>query len=569
MTPEPDKGTAFVVPPSGGDDRLKPELQTLLDAACSGALSDEQFDRLEAALQASEEARRLYLRYCTLEGDLHYLVRMGHADSGFRVQGSESPDPKPQIPNQQISDPEPLIPPIIIDISPLPPPPLLSTLFAPGGWAFSYGVSAAIVGIAILIGLVWRVSHDYSPVIAKNSREPTVPGEILPGTGSPRLEEPQSVGRITGTADCRWADSQAAPTGRDVALGRAYALASGLVEITYATGARVILEGPCTYEVDSTRGGFLSLGKLTARVEKSQISNPKSEISNPQSPVSNSLFSVRTPTATITDLGTEFGVEVGKEGNTTSHVFRGSVRVQVVADAGEQQRGGQRDVVLRENESARVEKGEGAGDPRLMPPGAAGNPPRFARRLVEPPKLLDLLDVVAAGNGTGHRREHGVHPANGVYEHAFVGGPNSIGDHQYHFVSWHELIDGVFIPDGSAGPVQLDSARHAFDGFPKTSNTTYGPIWSRAADIAPENSAKENERWMYALGRGEQFMPDGRGLLCMNPNTAITFNLATMRKMYRGMRRRGSGPSRAWATELSCRRGRKAWPAIGSSWTAG
>ena len=46
-------------------------------------------------------------------------------------------------------------------------------------------------------------------------------------------------------------------------------------------------------------------------------------------------FAVRTPTATVTDLGTEFGVEVSKDGNTTSHVFRGSVRLQVVPADGE------------------------------------------------------------------------------------------------------------------------------------------------------------------------------------------------------------------------------------------
>ena len=34
------------------------------------------------------------------------------------------------------------------------------------------------------------------------------------------------------------------------------------MEITYDTGAKVILQGPATYEVDSTNGGFLSLGKL-------------------------------------------------------------------------------------------------------------------------------------------------------------------------------------------------------------------------------------------------------------------------------------------------------------------
>ena len=59
-------------------------------------------------------------------------------------------------------------------------------------------------------------------------------------------------------------------------------------------------------------------------------SGQRAEIPNPQSLIPNPLFAVRTPTATVTDLGTEFGVEVSKEGHTISHVFRGVVRVQVV-----------------------------------------------------------------------------------------------------------------------------------------------------------------------------------------------------------------------------------------------
>ena len=40
------------------------------------------------------------------------------------------------------------------------------------------------------------------------------------------------------------------------------------MEITYDTGAKVILQGPVTYEVESKDGGYLSLGKLTAKLEK-------------------------------------------------------------------------------------------------------------------------------------------------------------------------------------------------------------------------------------------------------------------------------------------------------------
>ena len=53
-----------------------------------------------------------------------------------------------------------------------------------------------------------------------------------------------------------------------VPVGAKYSLASGFMEITYDSGAKVILQGPCTYEVESALGGFLSVGKLTARVEK-------------------------------------------------------------------------------------------------------------------------------------------------------------------------------------------------------------------------------------------------------------------------------------------------------------
>ena len=82
---------------------------------------------------------------------------------------------------------------------------------------------------------------------------------------------PLFVGRITGMVDCDFSDpSTLTFSGAYVPLGRKYALSSGLMEITYDTGAKVILQGPCTYEVTSSAAGHLSIGKLTARVEKSR-----------------------------------------------------------------------------------------------------------------------------------------------------------------------------------------------------------------------------------------------------------------------------------------------------------
>ena len=59
------------------------------------------------------------------------------------------------------------------------------------------------------------------------------------------------------------------------------------------------------------------------------MANHQSSIINHQS--SNS-FVIRTPTATVTDLGTEFGVDVSREGVTETHVFVGSVKVAQSSD---------------------------------------------------------------------------------------------------------------------------------------------------------------------------------------------------------------------------------------------
>ncbi|MBU4397720.1 MAG: NPCBM/NEW2 domain-containing protein, partial [Planctomycetes bacterium] len=179
---------------------------------------------------------------------------------------------------------------------------------------------------------------------------------------------------------------------------------------------------------------------------------------------------------------------------------------------------------------ARVEQSEGAGVPRLVLPGAVGNPPTFARRLTEPPKLLDLLDIVAGGDGTGQHRERGIDPTTGMEDPVFLFREMARpGERPYRLVGWHKLIDGVFVPDGRAGPVQLDSGGHVF-ALPGTDGQFYGSIWARAAKVDPR--VKEMNYWVHAIDRYEQFTPEKRGLLCLHANVGITFNLEGMRKMY-------------------------------------
>jgi hypothetical protein len=144
------------------------------------------------------------------------------------------------------------------------------------------------------------------------------------------------------------------------------------------------------------------------------------------------------------------------------------------------------------------------------------------------------LDIVAGGNGLGNRRERGIDPTTAMEAPVFIPRAKSC-DRQFLPVVWHGLIDGVFVPDGENGPVQLDSAGHSFAEFPDTTRKAFGSIWARAAEIQPADRTSEVLYWIYAMDRGDQFQPDNRGLLGLCPNAGIAFDLEMMRRRHKGV----------------------------------
>ena len=88
---------------------------------------------------------------------------------------------------------------------------------------------------------------------------PHAAGEALRRPPAAAQHLPELVGQITRTVDCRWADQKnVAKLGESVALGRVFDLKSGLLEITYGVGARVVVHGEATYAVDSCNSGILA-----------------------------------------------------------------------------------------------------------------------------------------------------------------------------------------------------------------------------------------------------------------------------------------------------------------------
>ena len=100
-----------------------------------------------------------------------------------------------------------------------------------------------------------------------------------------------------------------------------YVLNGGLLEITYNTGAKVIVEGPAVYAADGCNWDFL-LGRLTVagrqerRPEWETARRPENHGGRPPWPAA---FAVQTPTSMLLDNGdheAEFGVEVDEAGTS-------------------------------------------------------------------------------------------------------------------------------------------------------------------------------------------------------------------------------------------------------------
>jgi hypothetical protein len=284
----------------------------LTEAACAGSITEEQHEKLNALLASNDDAKLFYVTYLRMHGALLWHCR----DAGVQVPVLSAP---------LVASPV---------FSPTPTGSTVSFFYGAlgcvsSGWPMAYLLATVILGIGLAIGAVTYVSQ---PMCVTAMARPAV--ERFPAL----MPTPKAatVGRITGIADCRPTDPKAAVTeNAPVSLGQRYALASGLMEITYSTGAKVILQGPVKYEVESTNGGFLSLGKLTGSVATEAARG----------------LTIRTPTATVTDLGTEFGVEVEASGATRSHVFKGEISVATGAAASQRKL-----VRLKVNESVFVDR---------------------------------------------------------------------------------------------------------------------------------------------------------------------------------------------------------------------
>lgn len=121
-----------------------------------------------------------------------------------------------------------------------------------------------------------------------------------------------SVAVLTRAVNLEW-ESPAIAAGTPLAPGL-LKLKSGLAQIEFYQGARVLIEGPAEFELVSAGEATCTRGRLSAQV-----------------PPQAKGFRINTPRGTVVDLGTEFGLDVSS-GTSEVHVFKGEVELHPLSD---------------------------------------------------------------------------------------------------------------------------------------------------------------------------------------------------------------------------------------------
>ena len=236
----------------------------------------------------------------------------------------------------------------------------------------------------------------------------------------------REVARFGALQDCRWVDAKLnVAQGDGVRRGQRVELASGSVEIEFRSGAVATLVGPCIFEVESAMGGFLTLGQM-----KTRATTPESK-----------GFTVRTRTARVVDLGTEFVTSAEADGLSRVEVTSGEVVVHVNGERTPQH--------LQRGDALSVE----AGSAQVMARIESGDEtPAFRFPTIEPPSDRDYADA-RQGHAVmrlvrGELRKAPSPPGgSGALEVLLDGRAQSSKD---------APRESVFMADGTSGWLQLD-----------------------------------------------------------------------------------------------------------------
>lgn len=312
------------------------------------------------------------------------------------------------------------------------------------------------------------------------------------------------IGVVSGAYEVQWRGPH--PRSGEFVYAGPYDLHEGVVKLELSQGTSLLLEAPCQVELESVGEVVLRKGRLFAVV-----------------PPQATGFQVRTSTAVITDLGTEFGVIAHSNGSTEAHALKGRISVALHPNNSKPVTSctvNERFAAVVDATGRTLRRGLAARSDLFLLQLPSVNPPS------DPAGRLNLADIVGGGNGRGTGvLEQGIDLATGR-EFANPTLPIRWAQrNEFRPTRQFSGIDGVFVPNGALGPVVISSTGLRFSSCPETTGSFFGgPInGGKFFDLPSQNR-------ITARLNGVSFGTSTHPALTLHPNAGITFDLNRIRQ---------------------------------------
>lgn len=249
-----------------------PELRRLVDGMTDGTLRRPEVARLEELLETDPAALDYFLAIAGQEGLLRVALEGGESGEKLMLDGLIADGGKTRV----------------LDSAPQ------------GGWQGRLLRVASVAAVLALAG--------WGAAVWAGGKSTTGPVPKIAVSAQPDL---QKAGHLSNTMGVNW-ETTPLPFGTVLPAGSApLVFRSGLVEVVHASGTRLLLEGPASYQITGFNSGKLHYGRLVAEVPRGAEG-----------------YTVECADGRIVDLGTEFALQVPQgAGPTEIGVFRGEVEV--------------------------------------------------------------------------------------------------------------------------------------------------------------------------------------------------------------------------------------------------
>lgn len=327
---------------------------------------------------------------------------------------------------------------------------------------------------AVLMLLVYIVHRPYTPA---------QPVAVVQDCLDARWETPMEIGTLLYDKS------------------NSYTLLAGYARLRLNTGVIVHLESPARIVFYSEDRMHLHYGRLVATVPGAALG-----------------FTVETPHCRIIDLGTEFGVNVSKSGNTDVQMFSGKASL-VSSLAGRTLES----LTLTQGQSRSIDT-SGRISPVPFKPNGFVRSIHSGQHIAWRSEPIDLADIVGGGNGFGTGAiGGGISLTSGTTVSDF-NWSDRVGTGQYLPVKELPFVDGVIVPIPQDGTLQVSSMGHLFRDCPDTNGLYFDEI--RNGGVI----RMTDDRLSYPmLFNGQVWGTAERPLLFMHANAAITFDLDAIR----------------------------------------